>query len=107
MCEAIVVCSARRPGHPNRLQKQVAILLGETPEKLEVNVTLIGGGFGRRLAVDYSLEAAEISRSAKAPVQIDGLRTCATAGGSGRCLSALIPGTAPNESRGARGTTKR
>ncbi len=55
---------------PNRLQKQVATLLGLAPEKVEVNVTLIGGGFGRRLAVDYALEAAEISRAAKAPVQV-------------------------------------
>jgi isoquinoline 1-oxidoreductase beta subunit len=55
---------------PNRLQKQVAALLGSTPDKVEVNVTLIGGGFGRRLAVDYALEAAEISQSAKAPVQV-------------------------------------
>ncbi|HEY4271196.1 MAG TPA: molybdopterin cofactor-binding domain-containing protein [Candidatus Udaeobacter sp.] len=55
---------------PNRLQKQVANLLGTTPEKIEVNVTMIGGGFGRRLAVDYALEAAEISRAAKAPVQV-------------------------------------
>ena len=55
---------------PNRLQKQVATLLGFPPEKVEVNVTLIGGGFGRRLAVDYALEAAEISRAAKAPVQV-------------------------------------
>jgi isoquinoline 1-oxidoreductase beta subunit len=55
---------------PNRLQKQVATLLGATPEKVAVNVTLIGGGFGRRLAVDYGLEAAEISRAAKAPVQV-------------------------------------
>jgi len=55
---------------PNRLQKQVATLLSLPPEKVEVNVTLIGGGFGRRLAVDYALEAAEISRAAKAPVQV-------------------------------------
>jgi isoquinoline 1-oxidoreductase beta subunit len=55
---------------PNRLQKQVATLLGLAPEKVEINVTLIGGGFGRRLAVDYALEAAEISRAAKAPVQV-------------------------------------
>jgi isoquinoline 1-oxidoreductase beta subunit len=55
---------------PNRLQKQVATLLGMAPEKVEVNVTLIGGGFGRRLAVDYALEAAEISRAAKAPIQV-------------------------------------
>jgi isoquinoline 1-oxidoreductase beta subunit len=55
---------------PNRVQKQVAQLLSTTPEKVEVNVTLIGGGFGRRLAADYALEAAEISRAAKAPVQV-------------------------------------
>jgi isoquinoline 1-oxidoreductase beta subunit len=55
---------------PERLQKQVAQLLGIAPTKVEVNVTLIGGGFGRRLAVDYALEAAEISRAVKAPVQL-------------------------------------
>jgi isoquinoline 1-oxidoreductase beta subunit len=55
---------------PNSLQEKVAKFLGTTPEKVEVNVTLIGGGFGRRLAVDYALEAAEISRAIKAPVQV-------------------------------------
>ncbi|MGH8102595.1 MAG: xanthine dehydrogenase family protein molybdopterin-binding subunit, partial [Chthoniobacterales bacterium] len=55
---------------PERLQKRVAELLGVSPEKVEVNITLIGGGFGRRLAVDYALEAAEVSRAAKAPVQV-------------------------------------
>ncbi len=55
---------------PNSLQEKVATFLGTTPEKVEVHVTLIGGGFGRRLAVDYALEAAEISRAVKAPVQV-------------------------------------
>jgi isoquinoline 1-oxidoreductase beta subunit len=55
---------------PNRLQKRVAELLGLAPDKVDVHVTMMGGGFGRRLAVDYALEAAEISRAAKAPVQI-------------------------------------
>jgi isoquinoline 1-oxidoreductase subunit beta len=55
---------------PNSLQEKVAKFLGTTPEKVEVNVTLMGGGFGRRLAVDYALEAAEISRAVKAPVQV-------------------------------------
>jgi isoquinoline 1-oxidoreductase beta subunit len=55
---------------PERLQKQVAESLGIAPANIEVNVTLIGGGFGRRLAVDYAVEAAEISRAAKAPVQL-------------------------------------
>ena len=55
---------------PNSLQEKVAKFLGMAPEKVEVNVTLLGGGFGRRLAVDYALEAAEISRAVKAPVQV-------------------------------------
>lgn len=55
---------------PNSLQEEVAKLLGTTPDKVEVNVTLIGGGFGRRLAVDYALEAVEISRAVSAPVQV-------------------------------------
>jgi isoquinoline 1-oxidoreductase beta subunit len=55
---------------PNSLQEAVANSLGTTPEKVEVHVTLIGGGFGRRLAVDYALEAAELSGAIKAPVQV-------------------------------------
>ncbi|MEY2562309.1 MAG: isoquinoline 1-oxidoreductase subunit beta [Verrucomicrobiota bacterium] len=60
---------------PNSLQEAVAKFLGTTPEKVDVNVTLIGGGFGRRLAVDYALEAAEVSRAVKAPVQVLWTRT--------------------------------
>jgi isoquinoline 1-oxidoreductase beta subunit len=55
---------------PNALQEEVARFLSMPPEKVEVNVTLMGGGFGRRLAVDYALEAVEISRITKAPVQV-------------------------------------
>jgi isoquinoline 1-oxidoreductase beta subunit len=55
---------------PERLQKQVAKLLGIAPANVDVNITLIGGGFGRRLGVDYAVEAADISRAAKAPVQL-------------------------------------
>lgn len=60
---------------PNSVQLEVAKFLGLTPEKVEVNVTLMGGGFGRRLAVDYALEAVEISRTVKAPVQVLWTRT--------------------------------
>ena len=35
---------------------------------MRVNVTLLGGAFGRRLGIDYALEAVEVSRAAKAPV---------------------------------------
>lgn len=60
---------------PNLLQEEVAKFLGMAPEKVEVSVTLSGGGFGRRLAVDYALEAAEISRAVNAPVQVLWTRT--------------------------------
>lgn len=55
---------------PERLQRRVGELLGISPDNVEVNITLIGGGFGRRLGVDYAIEAAAISRAAKAPVQL-------------------------------------
>src|SRR4029077_19034150 len=55
---------------PERLQKRVAELLGIPSGDVEVNITLIGGGFGRRLGIDYALEAAAISRAAKAPIQL-------------------------------------
>jgi isoquinoline 1-oxidoreductase subunit beta len=64
-CKLIVPTQA-----PNRVQKQVAESLGTTEDKVDVEVTLIGGGFGRRLSADYAVEAAEISRAAKAPVQV-------------------------------------
>jgi isoquinoline 1-oxidoreductase beta subunit len=57
------------------LQEEVAKFLGLAPEKVEVSVTLSGGGFGRRLAVDYALEAAEISRAVQGPVQVLWTRT--------------------------------
>jgi isoquinoline 1-oxidoreductase beta subunit len=60
---------------PNLLQDEVAKFLGMASEKVEVSVTLSGGGFGRRLAVDYALEAAEISRVVQAPVQVLWTRT--------------------------------
>ena len=55
---------------PNSVQREVASLLGIQPEAVHVTPTLIGGGFGRRLAVDYALEAAELSREISAAVQV-------------------------------------
>jgi CO/xanthine dehydrogenase Mo-binding subunit len=50
--------------NPQRVQKEAAKLLGIPPEKVTVYVTLIGGGFGRRLGADYATEAAEVARAA-------------------------------------------
>ena len=55
---------------PNRVQSFVAKHLSIAPEKVVVHPTLIGGGFGRRLAADYAIEAAELSRTIGAPVQV-------------------------------------
>jgi isoquinoline 1-oxidoreductase beta subunit len=55
------------PGH---VQKVVAERLGLAPDQVHVEVTLLGGGFGRRLGVDYALEAAEVARRVAAPVQV-------------------------------------
>lgn len=38
-------------------------------EKIDLRVTRIGGGFGRRLGPDYTIEAAKIAKELKRPVQ--------------------------------------
>jgi isoquinoline 1-oxidoreductase beta subunit len=55
---------------PNAVQTEVAKLLGIPAAAVTVHVTLIGGGFGRRLGWDYALEAAEVSKAIGAPVQV-------------------------------------
>ncbi|MEO7966463.1 MAG: molybdopterin cofactor-binding domain-containing protein, partial [Gemmatimonadaceae bacterium] len=55
---------------PNDAQKEAAAILGVSPERVKVNVALLGGGFGRRLAVDYVVEAVELARAIAAPVQV-------------------------------------
>jgi isoquinoline 1-oxidoreductase beta subunit len=56
--------------NPQRVQKEAAKALNLPPEKVTVNVTLLGGGFGRRLHADYAVEAAEVARAAGGPVQV-------------------------------------
>lgn len=55
---------------PNAVQTEVAALLGIPAAAVKVHVTLIGGGFGRRLGWDYALDAAEVSKAIGAPVQV-------------------------------------
>ncbi|MFN0314863.1 MAG: molybdopterin cofactor-binding domain-containing protein [Burkholderiales bacterium] len=42
----------------------VAGATGLKPEQVEVQTTFLGGGFGRRVEVDYAIDAAEISKLA-------------------------------------------
>lgn len=56
---------------PNDVRNRTATLLGIPPENVNVHVTLMGGGFGRRLGWDYALEAAEVSKAVGGgPVQV-------------------------------------
>jgi len=55
---------------PQDVQKDVRIALGFPPDAVTVHVTLMGGGFGRRLETDYAVEAAKLSQSLGKPVQI-------------------------------------
>jgi isoquinoline 1-oxidoreductase beta subunit len=55
---------------PNEAQASAAKLLGIPLENVTVHVTLLGGGFGRRLDHDYVPEAVELSRAIGKPVQV-------------------------------------
>src|SRR4051812_36847337 len=47
-----------------------AKMLGLPAEAIQVHITLLGGGFGRRLFADYVPEAVELSKSIRGPVQL-------------------------------------
>lgn len=55
---------------PQDCRDTVAPLIGLKPEQVKVNVTLLGGGFGRRLEHDYAVEAALVSKAIGAPVKV-------------------------------------
>jgi isoquinoline 1-oxidoreductase beta subunit len=55
---------------PEGAAQSVAARLGLTPAQVAVQITLIGGGFGRRLNADYCVEAALVARQVAAPVQV-------------------------------------
>ena len=53
----------RADAKPRRLRDDLAKLLGIPVENVTVNVTLLGGGFGRKSKWDYVLEAALLSKA--------------------------------------------
>jgi isoquinoline 1-oxidoreductase subunit beta len=55
---------------PQDCRDSAAKLLGLKPEQVKVNITLLGGGFGRRLESDYAVEAALLSKQINAPVKV-------------------------------------
>jgi isoquinoline 1-oxidoreductase subunit beta len=55
---------------PDWATNTIAEDLGIKKEKVKTNLTLMGGGFGRRLHFDYALEAARIAKQIDKPVKL-------------------------------------
>jgi isoquinoline 1-oxidoreductase beta subunit len=55
---------------PQSARKEVVDYLQTAQENVTVNVTLLGGGFGRKSKPDYIVEAVIISKEINAPVQV-------------------------------------
>ena len=69
---------------PDRARMDVARMLNMFPDNVTVELTRLGGGFGRRLQSDYAVEAAEVSKLVKAPVKVTWTREDDICGGSYR-----------------------
>jgi isoquinoline 1-oxidoreductase beta subunit len=55
---------------PEYMEKSVAARLGLPLEKIDIKMTRMGGGFGRRLYGHFLVEVAVISQKMKAPVKL-------------------------------------
>ncbi|HKF02358.1 MAG TPA: xanthine dehydrogenase family protein molybdopterin-binding subunit [Candidatus Sulfotelmatobacter sp.] len=55
---------------PQDCRDSVATAVGLDSDQVKVNVTLMGGGFGRRLEHDYAVEAALVSKAINSPVKV-------------------------------------
>ena len=61
--------SARRSGRTPR-RPTVATRLGVKPETSALQTTFLGGGFGRRIDLDFIVQAAQISKAVGKPVKL-------------------------------------
>lgn len=59
---------------PYAARTDTAAALGLDPEQVTMNVTLLGGGFGRKSKGDFVTEAALLSRETRAPVRVQWTR---------------------------------
>ena len=55
---------------PDFIEKTIAARLGMPIEQIDIHLTRMGGGFGRRAYGHYMVEAALISQKVKAPVKL-------------------------------------
>jgi isoquinoline 1-oxidoreductase beta subunit len=51
-------------------QGQIAAAVGVKPEDVTVKTTFLGGGFGRRIDIDFIIQAAQISKAVNMPVKL-------------------------------------
>ncbi|MER2492934.1 xanthine dehydrogenase family protein molybdopterin-binding subunit [Catenovulum sediminis] len=56
--------------NPQAVMDNVAGLVGLKPEQIKVNVTLLGGGFGRKSKADFVAEAVYLSKKTGKPVKV-------------------------------------
>ena len=78
-----------------RLKDAIVRELGFAPANVTVHATLIGGSFGRRLEIDYGLEAAKLAKALARPVQLlwtreDDMRHALYRSGSAHRLAASL-----------------
>jgi CO/xanthine dehydrogenase Mo-binding subunit len=83
---------------PQDCRDSVATAIGLDPDLVKVNVTLMGGGFGRRLEHDYAVEAALVSKAINGPVKVlwtreDDMRSSTYRPASLHQLSATLDGS--------------
>lgn len=55
---------------PDWIQSDIATKFNLKPENVTVNMTFLGGGFGRKAFTDYTYESVVISKEINAPVQV-------------------------------------
>lgn len=55
---------------PAAARELASQLTGLSHDKIEVNSTFLGGGFGRRIYQDFVAEAVEVSQKVKAPIKV-------------------------------------
>jgi len=64
-CEIWTPCQV-----PQSALRRVARMTGLPDDRITINITFLGGGFGRRLETDYVAEAVELSRLTGGPVKV-------------------------------------
>ncbi|MGV3642515.1 MAG: molybdopterin cofactor-binding domain-containing protein, partial [Adhaeribacter sp.] len=69
---------------PDSAKNTAAKITGLAPEQVTVQITRMGGAFGRRLMTDFVAEAVEVSKLVKAPVKVIWTREDDMTGGNYR-----------------------